>query len=95
MSLSFDTDRLVVPPGVVTRAVEGRTVLLHTATGRYFTLDPIGTRAWALLTSSPSIVSARDTLLAEYDVDPGQLDRDLEELVERLEAEGLVEVRRA
>ena len=95
MPLSFADDRLVVPDRVVTRAIDGATVLLNIDTGCSFMLDDIGTRAWAVLTSSPSIQDAYDTLLAEYRVEPGQLRRDLEALVDTLDAQGLLEVRRA
>jgi hypothetical protein len=84
-------DRLVVPDRVVTRAVSGTTVLLNTETGRYFTLDEIGTRSWTLLTSCASIGEARDRLLAEFAADPAALTRDLEALVDELARRGLVE----
>jgi hypothetical protein len=88
------SDRLVVSDAVVTRAVKSDTVLLNTATGRYFTLDEIGSRAWTLLTTLPSVQAAREALLVEYAVEPDQLARDLEALIEILVARGLVEVRR-
>ena len=59
-------DRLIPSDSVVTRVVNGSTVLLNTDTGRYFTLDEVGGRAWTVLTSSPSIQDARDQLLDEY-----------------------------
>ena len=94
MSLSFESDRLHVPDHVVTRAIKGATVLLNADTGRYFTLDESGARAWAALTASASIDQAYRTLLAEYAVDPEVLRRDLDVLIGGLAAEGLVEVRR-
>jgi hypothetical protein len=92
MPLSFTEDRLVVPDRVVTRTVQGATVLLNLATGSSFLLDGIGTRAWAALTSAPSIQDAYDSLLAEYQVEPEQLKGDLETLVASLESQGLLEV---
>jgi hypothetical protein len=87
-------DRLIPSDSVVTRVVNGSTVLLNTDTGRYFTLDEVGGRAWTVLTSSPSIQDARDRLLDEYAVDPNQLMRDLEILIASLREQGLVEVGR-
>jgi hypothetical protein len=87
-------DRLIPSECVVTRIVNGSTVLLNTDTGRYFTLDEIGGRAWTILTSSPSIQEARDRLLSEYTVEPAELMRDLETLIASLQAQGLVEVGR-
>jgi hypothetical protein len=93
MALSF-ADRLIVPDRVVARSVKGSTVLLNTETGRYFTLDEVGSRSWDVLTSSPSIASARDRLLAEYAADADALAHDLEVLVTRLAERGLVEIAR-
>jgi hypothetical protein len=62
-------------------------------TGRYFGLDEVGTRMWAVLTTSVSLQAAFDTLLAEYDIDEQQLQRDLRTLVEKLVEHGLVEIR--
>lgn len=87
-------DRVTPSDAVVTRVVEGATVLLDTDTGRYFTLDDVGGRAWATLIASPSIQDARDVLLEEFDVEPDELMRDLEALVVTLEARGLVHVGR-
>jgi coenzyme PQQ synthesis protein D (PqqD) len=87
-------DRLIASDCVVTRVVNGATVLLNTDTGRYFTLDDVGGRAWTVLTSSPSIEEARDRLLDEYAADPVDLMRDLETLIASLTEQGLVEVGR-
>ena len=88
------SDRLIASECVVTRIVNGSTVLLNTDTGRYFTLDEIGGRAWTLLTSASSIQEARDQLLSEYAVVPAELMRDLERLIASLRDQGLVEVGR-
>jgi hypothetical protein len=95
MPLSFAIDSIRIPDHVVTRAVTGATVLLNADTGRYFTLDESGARAWAALAASPSIGAAYETLLAAYDVDPDVLRHDLEVLIGALVAEGLAEVHRA
>ena len=66
---------------VVTRAIDGATVLFNVDTGRSFMLDDVGTRAWTVLTAASSVQEAYDTLLAEYRVEPEDLRRDLEALV--------------
>lgn len=89
-------DRRVIPAARVTsRTVGGAMVLLDTSTGRYFSLDDIGARAWAVLVTSPSMAHAFTVLLAEFQADPDRLRLDLEALVSRLSAQGLVEVTRA
>ena len=92
MALSLADLRLVVPDRVVTRRVEGTTVLLNTQSGRSFALDEVGTRVWTLLTSSPTVQAAYAALLAEYEVDPEQLRHDLESLIENLGARDLVDI---
>jgi hypothetical protein len=47
---------------------------------------------WAALTSSASIQVAYEALLAEYDVEPNTLRRDLEQLLSKLAAEGLIDL---
>ncbi len=94
MTLSY-TSRAAVPPDVLLQHLEGETVFLDLAGGKYFGLDPVGSRMWQVLTSSPSIQAAYDALLAEYDVSPDELRRDLEELVGKLVAAGLLELRDA
>jgi len=92
MSLSLADVRLVVPERVVTRTVEGTTVLMNIDSGRTFSLDDVGTRAWTLLTTCPSAQHAYEALLTEFDVDPEVLRSDLESLIENLGARDLVEI---
>jgi len=86
------TMRVSVQTHVMVRRVEGEAVLLNLSNERYYGLDEVGARMWTVLTSCSSIQEAYESLLAEYDVEPGQLRRHLEELVERLRENGLVEV---
>jgi len=92
MSLVFSA-RLAVPAHVLVRQVENESVLLNLTSERYFGLDEVGTRMWTALTTSPSIQAAYDTLIAEYDVEDERLRQNIEELVEKLVANGLLEVR--
>ena len=47
---------------------------------------------WQLLTGAASIQAAYETLLAEYDVDAGQLRQDMQDLIEKLVAAHLLEL---
>ena len=91
MTQPVSDDRVAVPGHVVVRAMPDATVLLNARTGRDFTLDDVGSRAWALLSTSSSIRIAYDALQSEFDVTPDALRRDLADLVDRLSAEGLLE----
>jgi hypothetical protein len=81
-----------VPTDVLIQELQGESVLLNVKSGRYFGLDEVGTRMWAALTTTPSLSAACETLLAEYDVERGRLERDLRSLVEKLVEHGLLEV---
>ncbi len=94
MAICFDRDAVVVPDAVVTRAIEGATVLLHLETGRSFMLDEVGARTWTALTSTPSLRFARAALLEEYDVAAEELEADVAQLIDQLASEGLLEIER-
>ena len=91
MFVSFD-QKLAPTQDTLINVIEGESVLLNLNSESYFGLDPIGTRMWTLLTNSESIQSAYEALLDEYDVSADDLRRDMQDLIEKLVANGLVEV---
>jgi hypothetical protein len=91
MSVSFSS-RVTVPSDVMLNTVDGESVILSLNTESYFGLDYVGTRMWTTLTTSDSIQRAYEALLSEYEVDPADLRRDLNNLIEKLVQNGLVEV---
>lgn len=92
MEISLDM-RTLVPADVLVQELRGESVLLNVRSGQYFGLDDMGTRMWAVLTTAESLRAACDALADEYDVERGRLERDLRALVEKLLANGLLEVR--
>jgi len=86
-------ERRAVPlDDVLFQEVGEESVLLSLGRGRYFGLDPVGTRIWHLLPSCPNLASVHREVLEQYDVDPDRLRTDLLDLIHRLEGEGLVRV---
>ena len=79
-----------ISDAVVARELDGETVLLNLDTGIYFGLNDVGTRVWQLLAGGRSPAAAVDVLLAEYETTRETLERDIQQLVERLAASGLV-----
>lgn len=71
----------------------GEAAILHLTSGVYYGLDPVGARIWSLLEQPIEVRALRDRLLAEYDVAPDRLERDLLALLARLAAAALIEVR--
>ncbi len=78
---------------VLHQTVAGESVLLDLRSQKYFGLNEVGTRVWELLLQSVQLPAARDRLLDEFEVSAEELDRDLNDLIERLLAAGLVELR--
>ena len=70
--------------------IGGEGVILDLASSSYFGLDDVGVRFWTLLQGDGSLRRAYDTLLVEYEVQPGQLEQDLTALVQQLLDAGLV-----
>jgi hypothetical protein len=84
------TDTLRVSDDVVAREVGGEVMLLDLVSGTYFGLDAVGGEFWNLLTEGKTPQQARDLLLGEYDVSAEDLDRDLQDLLDQLAANGLI-----
>lgn len=87
------TDRLSASNDVVAREVGGETILLDLASGNYFGLAAVGSRAWQLIDASGcTLGEACETLLEEYEVEREVLQRDMLALAEQLIEQKLVTV---
>ena len=75
---------------VIFRELEGEAVVLDLASGRYFGLNAVGTRAWMLIESGATVDAVVAAITAEFDVDAGEAARDIDTLVTELAAAGLV-----
>ena len=84
------SSRVIVPATVLFRELDGESVLLNLETESYLGLDDVGTRMWMLFTAEPSIQAAYEKLLAEYDVTPDALRRDVEVLLGQMLEHGLI-----
>jgi Coenzyme PQQ synthesis protein D (PqqD) len=58
----------------------------------YYGLDPVGSRIWSLLQQARRVGELRDVLVEEYDVEAERCERDLLVLLEKMRAEGLIQV---
>ena len=77
---------------VLIQEVGGESVLLDLASERYFGLNPVGTRIWALLDEHDTLQAIADTLCAEFDAEPERIRGDLVILISELAEAGLVKV---
>jgi hypothetical protein len=86
-------DSLVaVVPDQVACEMQEELVILQTATGVYFGLDPMAKRVWSLMSAPKRVGNIRDQLLDEFDVDSGTCTRDLLTFLEELERKRLIQV---
>ncbi|MBI3162482.1 MAG: PqqD family protein [Chloroflexi bacterium] len=91
MNIDLDT-HITIPDVVYTQEIGDETILLDAQGGRYFGLDPVGTRMWQLVRQHGALRPAYEILLAEYDVDPERLEIDLLALITRMIEKGLASV---
>lgn len=84
--------RVSIPSDVLFHELDGEAVLLNLQTGKYFGLDPTGTRIWHFLVESGSLGLAYRRMLDEYDVDAEVLRADMLALVEQLAAHDLIQL---
>lgn len=75
----------------VVHATRGEeTVLLDIRRGRYYTLNEVGSRVWALLCEGASLAAIVERLGEEYDAPPERLVADTAALIDRLVRQGLI-----
>ena len=80
-----------VSKDVLAQELAGETVILDLASENYFGLNEVGTRVWALIGEGLEPAAVVDALLEEYEVERAVLEKDVDDLLERLRAAGLIE----
>jgi hypothetical protein len=87
---SMDCVATINNENVVSRDLEGEAVILNLESGVYFGLNGVGTRIWALIQEYGSLRKVFEAMQQEYEVAPQVLESDLLQLIEQLQARGLV-----
>jgi glycine cleavage system regulatory protein len=90
MALGKQTIR--IPSHVMARQVGEELVILNLHSEQYFGLDEVGTSMWLAMETHATLHDALESLASDYDVESDQLKQDLDELLSKLTAEGLIEV---
>ena len=90
-AITADT-QIVASKNQVSCELAGEVAILNLKNSNYYGLDPVGARVWRLIQNRSMIGAVRDVIVAEYDVDVAQADRDVIELISELAAEGLVDI---
>jgi hypothetical protein len=93
--LTLET-RVIVPKDVLFHEVsveeDDEMVLANLGNGNYFSLDDIGAHMWQLITENGYLQAVHQALLGKYAVTPEKLEQDLLTLVDRLIANGLLQI---
>jgi hypothetical protein len=81
--------------GFVTRRIAGETIIVPVSSrvgdlDAIYTLNDVGSRVWTLLEAPKSIDEITAVLCEEYDAPREQVARDVAELLNELEAGGLI-----
>lgn len=88
--LHRDGQRGQIASGALSRVLDGETIILDLDSGTYFGLNVVGTRIWELIGSGEPLGGIRDRLLAEFDISKEVAQRDLDDLIDKLLARGLI-----
>jgi hypothetical protein len=67
--------------------------ILNLTSGIYYGLDRVGVSIWRLVQRPISFSEIQTQLLSEYDAAPEQIKKDLTQLLEKMAAEGLIELK--
>ena len=85
-------DRAFLTPRVLCKELGDEAILLDLETETYFGLNAVGNRLFKLLTGDGTIRDAFEAMLAEYEVSPDELERDMQSLIDDLVARGLLRI---
>ena len=90
------SDRTVIRPNpdIQGTSMDGETVLLDLSSGRYYTLNRIGSVIWEHCTGDKTISDIQEVLCERFDVAPERALDDLVSLVNDLIQEGLLQQER-
>jgi hypothetical protein len=92
--VTIDSRSVVVASASQTSCeLHGETVILDFDKGAYFGLDEIGTLIWQLLQQPRPVRALCDAVVEQYEVEPAVCELDVVRLLERLHAEGLIDIR--
>jgi hypothetical protein len=72
--------------------LDGETALMSISKGNYYGMEPIGSRVWALMETTRSVSEICTMLLAEFEVEQEQCEREVLAFLNELAQENLIKV---
>jgi hypothetical protein len=79
-------------PNVVSRRLDDEMVLFHLETDHFYELNGTAARFWELLSEPGGVTRLQERMMAEFEVDSGDLANETEALLASLKKEDLVSV---
>lgn len=90
---SMNSDSIVVKTqDHVSSDIDGETVLMSIENDKYYGMDSVGSRIWALLETPIKVNKLCETLIVEYEVESSQCEKDTLAYLQELVTEDLVQV---
>jgi Coenzyme PQQ synthesis protein D (PqqD) len=78
--------------GQVSTVVDGKAVLMNVDNGKYYCMDDIATRIWALIETPTAVGAVCDQLIQVFDVDRATCEANVLVLLNRLLENSLIRV---
>jgi hypothetical protein len=88
-----DRSVVVAAKDQVSCDLAGEAAILNIKSGVYYGLDPIGAQIWRLMQEPRAVAEIQNAITNEYDVEPNRCAQDVVALLEKLLAEGLIELK--
>jgi len=89
-TVSIFSSNFSIPENVLGQELNGEVVLLNMDSEFYYSLNPVGSRMWQMLTESGNLEGAIQQLLQVFSIDETTLRQDVTALIKELVAEGLL-----
>lgn len=76
----------------VSTLLQGEVVILNVKSGKYYNLNPVGSRIWELIEQPATVLSIVDAITAEYEVERERCAADVVNILQAMRAAGLVQI---
>ena len=77
---------------LVSSDLDGETVMMSVKNGKYYGMDAIGSRIWALIKQPRSVSELCDILLKEFNVDRERCEKDVLIFLNKLAEDNLIRI---
>lgn len=92
MSTFSESTEVVANDDCLSTTIDGETVILDTAAGRYYGFNEVGTFVWESLQDPRTVADLCETVVAEYEVGYDRCRDDVDDLLTELTDKGLVRI---